>query len=182
MILPIFAYGQSVLKARASIIEKDHKGLNELIANMWDTMYNASGVGLAAPQVGHSIRLFIVDTKQTHEEEEGGLKQAFINPEIIKYNDIEEPYEEGCLSIPNIHADVFRPTQVHVKYMDENFEVQESSFLGMEARVIQHEFDHLEGVLFTELLGPLKRKRLSKKLEKIRKGIVKCNYKLKFAQ
>ena len=181
MILPIFAYGQPVLKKRATDIEPGVQDLSELIENMFETMYNAKGVGLAAPQIGQSIRLFIVDTKQMNEDDsDEGIKQAFINPVIVKDSGDNEKYEEGCLSIPDIQADVLRPSRIRLKYMDKDFQEQEGAFSGLEARVIQHEYDHLEGVLFVEKLGPLKRKRIEKKLDKIKKGQISARYKLKF--
>jgi peptide deformylase len=185
MILPIFAFGQPVLKKKAVVIKKGHSGLHELIENMFETMYNAKGVGLAAPQIGQSIRLFIVDTEQMGDEDDGdaeeGIKRAFINPVIVKDSGDEEKYEEGCLSIPDIQGDVIRPSRIKLKYINENFEEKEEAFSGLEARVIQHEYDHIEGVLFVEKLGPLKRKRIEKKLDKIKKGQVSAKYKMKFA-
>lgn len=182
MILPIFAYGQPVLKKRAVDFTLPDEELLKLIDDMWETMYHAKGVGLAAPQVGVSKRVFLVDTTQIHgdEGEEEGIKQAFINPEIINYSDDDSKYEEGCLSIPDINADVVRPDRVRIKYFDEAFNEKIETFEGYEARVIQHEYDHLEGVLFVEKLGPLKRKRFAKKLERIKRGEATAKYKLKF--
>ena len=183
MILPIYAYGQPVLKKRAIEIEEGYEGLHELISNMWDTMYNAQGVGLAAPQVGLSVRLFIIDTIQVMDEgnESDGLKKVFINAKKIEENGELWTYEEGCLSIPNIRGDVERKEVFKLKYFDENFNEQIETFEGINARVIQHEYDHIEGTLFTEKLKPLKKKLIKRKLEAIRKGNVKSDYRLKFA-
>ena len=180
MILPIYAFGQPVLKKIAKTIKKDYPDFKELLENMWETMYEAQGVGLAAPQIGRSIRLFLIDTTQTAEEEEKGIKRAFINAQKIEEGGDLWPYEEGCLSIPNIRGDVERPAQIKLRYQDENFKVHEEIFNGMEARVIQHEYDHLEGILFTELLKPIKRRFVRRKLENIKKGITDVDYKLKF--
>lgn len=182
MILPIYAYGQPVLKKRADNISPDYAELDDLIDNMFETMYNAKGVGLAGPQVGLSQRIFVVDTIQMYEEEEEeqGIKQVFINPTIILHGDDEDKYEEGCLSIPEINAEVVRPDRIRISYMNEKFEQIEEDFEGLEARVIQHEYDHLEGILFFEHLGPLKKKRLAKKLERIKRGEITAKYKLKY--
>ena len=178
MILPIYIYGQRVLKKVAKSIEKSHDGLDDLVKNMWETMYNAKGVGLAAPQVGRSIRLFIVDTTQLGEEEKEfkGIKAVFINAERIDETGEEWEYEEGCLSIPDIRGDVKRPEILHLRYLDENFNEKEESFEGINARVIQHEYDHIQGVLFTEHLKPLKKRRIKRKLDGMRQGIVEADY------
>jgi len=182
MILPIYALGQPVLKKVAEPITKDYEGLEELIKNMWKTMYNANGVGLAAPQIGKSIRLFLVDTVQTMEEgkEKEGVCRVFINAQKIEEGGDPWDYEEGCLSIPDVRADVRRPAQLKLKYMDENFEEKIEVFNGINARVIQHEYDHIDGILFTEYLKPLKRRLLKRRLENIKKGKVDCEYKMKF--
>ena len=184
MILPIYAYGQPVLKKRAGDIEASYPDLAELIENMWNTMYNAKGVGLAAPQIGLSIRLFVVDTIQLEDEEssEKGVKRVFINAEKIEEGGEEWPYEEGCLSIPNVRGDVERPAQIKLRWQDENFATHEQIFLGMNARVIQHEYDHIEGVLFTEKLKPIKRQLVRRKLENIKRGKVSAEYKMKFVR
>ncbi len=182
MILPIFAYGQPVLKKVAEDIDATYPNLQELIANMWDTMYNANGVGLAAPQVGLAIRLFVVDTTQLKEEDKAvnGIKKIFINAH--KVNEMGEPlaYEEGCLSIPDVRGDVDRPTVLRLRYLDENLIPQEETFTGINARVIQHEYDHIDGVLFIEHLKPIKKRLIRRKLEDIKKGKVKTDYKMKF--
>ncbi len=184
MILPIYAYGQAVLKKPALEIEKDSPDLQELIANMWETMHKAEGVGLAAPQIGQSIRLFIVDTSEAVEEEKGeeGIKMVFINPQKMEESGTPWIYEEGCLSIPDIRGDVERPPKLKLRYLDENFESHEAVFEGVNARVVQHEYDHLEGILFTELLKPIKKRLIKKKLEKIKKGDIEVAYRMKFTK
>ena len=183
MILPIYAYGQPVLKKVAQEIGADYPELRQLIADMKETMYHAEGVGLAAPQIGKSIRLFVVDVAPRMEEgkEDEGIKRVFINPKKIDESGEVWAYEEGCLSIPDIRGDVDRPARIRLRYLDENFEEHEEVFDGMNARVIQHEYDHLEGILFTELLKPLKRRLIKRRLEKIKKGKVDCTYRLRFA-
>lgn len=183
MILPIYAYGQPVLKRQGSEIDKDYPGLEDLIRDMWETMYHAHGVGLAAPQIGRSIRLFVVDTVQMEEEddEEKGIKQVFINAEILEETGPHWDYEEGCLSIPDIRGDVSRQETIRIRYQDEAFVEHEETFTGMNARVIQHEYDHIEGILFTELLKPLRKRRIQRKLDDIKKGKASANYRMKFA-
>lgn len=184
MILPIYALGQPVLKKLAKPIEADYEGLAELIENMWETMYNAHGVGLAAPQIGRSIRLFLVDSKQIMDEgkEDEGVKQVFINAEKIEEGGEPWDYEEGCLSIPDVRGDVERPAQVKLRFQDENFETHEKIFTGVNARVIQHEYDHIDGILFTELLRPIKRRLVKRRLENIKKGKFAVDYKMKLAR
>lgn len=190
MILPIVAYGDPVLKKEAVEIDKDYEGLKELIDNMWETMYNSNGVGLAAPQVGESIRLFIVDTSPFADEEDeepdpkaegcDGFKKVFINPIIEEETGEEWAFEEGCLSIPNVREDVYRKEKILVTYFDENFEFHEETFEGYKARVIQHEYDHVEGILFTDHLSPLKKRLLAKKLSNISKGEIDVHYRMRF--
>ena len=183
MILPIYALGQSVLKKVGKPIDKDYPELNTLLENMWETMYNAEGVGLAAPQIGLAIRIFLVDTAQLDDGEDtgkNGLKQAFINAQKIEEGGNLWDYEEGCLSIPDVRGDVKRPAQIKLRYQDENFETHEKVFTGMIARVIQHEYDHTEGILFTELLKPLKKRRVKRRLENIKKGKIETHYRMKF--
>lgn len=184
MILPIYAYGQPVLKKVGSEITPEYENLKELIENMWETMYNAKGIGLAAPQIGKSIRLFLVDTVQMEDEENDiqGIKQVFINAQILEERGEEASYEEGCLSIPDVRGDVDRLNTVVIKYMDENFEEHEKTFDGMAARVIQHEYDHIDGKLFTEKLLPLKRRLIKRKLEHIKKGKVRSDYRMRFVK
>ena len=183
MILPIYAYGQRVLKQVGKQIDKDYEQLESLIENMWETMYNAKGIGLAAPQIGLSIRLFLVDTKQIEgdEGEEGeGIKKVFINAEIMDFDGEELGYEEGCLSIPDIRGDVSRPDIVRIRYQDENFETFEEEYSGINARVIQHEYDHIDGKLFTEKLAPLRKRLIKRKLENIKKGKIRADYRMRF--
>jgi len=184
MILPVYAYGQSVLRKKAKPINKDYPQLSEVIENMWETMYKSEGVGLAAPQIGLSIRLFVIDTKQAMEEgkEDEGFKQVFINAEKIEESGETWIYEEGCLSIPDIRGDVERQGQLKIRFLDENFEEQERVFTDINARVVQHEYDHIEGILFTERLKPVKKKMIKRKLEKIRAGKIKVDYKMRFAK
>jgi peptide deformylase len=182
MILPIIAYGNPVLKKKAEDVEENYEELGELIANMWETMYNAQGVGLAAPQIGLSKRIFMVDTIQTMEKgrENEGVKKVFINPIMLSEEGELWAYEEGCLSIPNIRGDVDRQEEIRIMYRDENFVFQEESFSGINARVIQHEYDHLEGILFIDRIKPLKKRLLKRKLDGIKKGDVSVDYKMKF--
>lgn len=191
MILPIVAYGDPVLKKKAEDIDKDYPGLQTLIDDMFETMYNAQGVGIAAPQIGRSIRLFVVDGSPFAETEEGAkpdpkaegmedFKKVFINPEILEETGEEWSYNEGCLSIPNIREEVYRHEKIRISYYDENWQFHEESFEGYKARVIQHEYDHIEGILFTDHLSSLKRRLLNKKLTNISKGEVSIDYRMKF--
>jgi peptide deformylase len=194
MILPIVAYGDAVLKKEAEEITKDYPDLQVLIDNMFETMYAASGVGLAAPQIGKSIRLFVIDGSPFAEDDEDdddvdpdpravgmdGFKKVFINPIIEEETGEEWGFQEGCLSIPKIREEVYRHEKINVTYFDENFNKHSESFDGYAARIIQHEYDHIEGILFTDHLSPLKRKLLTKRLQNISKGEVKVDYKMKF--
>lgn len=182
MVLPIYAFGHPVLKKVGEDINTDYEGLSDLLDNMWETMYHADGVGLAAPQIGRAIRIFLVDTIQTMEEgeENKGIKIAFINARIVEESGEPWSYEEGCLSIPNIRGEVSRHESVTITWVDENWKEQKETFKGINARVIQHEYDHIEGHLFTEKLKPLKKKLISRKLEAIKKGNVKIHYRMKF--
>ncbi len=185
MILPIYAIGQPVLKKMGQPIDKDYPDLNELIENMWETMYNAEGVGLAAPQIGLAIRMFMIDTKQLDDGDgtgKNGMKQVFINAQKVEEGGKLWDYEEGCLSIPDIRGDVKRPAQIKLRYQDENFEEYEQVFTGMIARVIQHEYDHIDGILFTELLKPLKKRRVKRRIENIKKGDISPSYRMRFAK
>jgi len=184
MILPIFAYGQPVLKKKASDINSEYPDLTKLLGDMWETMYFAHGVGIAAPQVGLSIRLFIIDSIQIMDDDkkEEGIKKVFINAQVIEETGDLWPYEEGCLSIPDIRGDVERPQKVRIQYYDENFKKHDEIYEGINARVIQHEYDHIEGVLFVEKLKPLKKKLIQRRLGDIKSGKVKADYKLKFAR
>jgi peptide deformylase len=184
MILPIVAYGDPVLKKVAEEIDSDYPGLDKLIEDMYETMYSSKGVGLAAPQINKSIRLFIIDASPFADEypELEGWKRTFINPRILEEEGEEWDFNEGCLSIPGIREDVERKPELILEYEDENFELHEEKFDGIIARVIQHEYDHLEGILFTDHLSPLKKRLLKGKLTDISKGIVDVNYKMKFAK
>lgn len=184
MILPIFAYGQPVLKKKAADINSEYPDLDKLIADMWETMYFAHGVGIAAPQIGLSIRLFVIDSIQIMEDDkkEEGIKKVFINAQIIEETGDLWAYEEGCLSIPDIRGDVERTKKVRIQYYDENFVKHDEIYEGINARVIQHEYDHIDGVLFVEKLKPLKKKLIQRRLNDIKTGKVKADYKLKFAR
>ncbi|HET8810369.1 MAG TPA: peptide deformylase [Flavobacteriaceae bacterium] len=189
MILPIVAYGDPILKKKAKEIPQDYPNLNELIDNMWDTMYNAYGVGLAAPQVGLSLRLFVIDASpfaedeelsETEQEELKHFKKVFINPEIIDEQGDQWAFNEGCLSIPDIREDVFRQPEIAIEYFDENFNKHTEKFRGLAARVIQHEYDHIEGILFTDKLSSLKKRLIKGKLANIAKGNIKIDYRMRF--
>ncbi len=190
MILPIVAYGSPVLRKVCDDISPDYPGLDKLIADMWETMYNSNGVGLAAPQVNVPVRLFIMDSEQIFENQEDdekgeypdepGFKGVFINAHIIKLNGKEWAYNEGCLSIPKIREDVYRNEEVTIEFEDENFMVHTQSFIGLSARVILHEYDHIEGKLFIDHLKPLKRKLMKRKLDDISKGKITVDYRMVF--
>lgn len=189
MILPIIGYGDPVLRKMAVDISADYPELKSLIQNMYETMYHAYGVGLAAPQIGLAIRLFIVDTKpfseseDLSEEEQTALKnfkKTFINAKIIKEEGIDWGFNEGCLSIPEVREDVFRKEQITISYLNEDFEPQTEVYNGLIARVIQHEYDHIEGILFTDHLSTLKKTLIKKRLNNIMEGKVFPDYKMKF--
>jgi peptide deformylase len=182
MILPIVAYGDPVLRKEAEEIDQHYEGLADFIQNMWETMDNAEGVGLAAPQVGRAIRLFVVDASAFADEDPSlaDFKKVFINPEIIEEFGEEWLFNEGCLSIPGIREDVKRNAKLKINYLDENFKEHEEEFDGMAARIIQHEYDHIEGILFTDRISALRKRMVKKKMEDISKGEVKVGYKMKF--
>jgi len=191
MILPIVAYGDPVLKTECDEIDKNFEGLSELIEDMFETMYNANGVGLAAPQIDESIRLFIVDgspfgeDEELEEEERNMLmdfKKVFINAEIIEEKGKKWAFKEGCLSIPDIREDVLREPEITIEYDDENFVRKTEVYTGIAARVIQHEYDHIEGVLFTDHISSLKRRMLKGRLHDISTGNIQAKYKMKFPQ
>ncbi len=185
MILPIYAYGQPVLKQVGKEIDAQYPDLQTLITNMWETMYNAFGVGLAAPQIGLAIRLFVIDTTQIKDDlkkGEVGFKKVFINAQILEQSGKEWVYEEGCLSIPNIRGEVSRMENIKIRYYDENFVEHTETYNGINARVIQHEYDHIEGKLFTEKLKPLKRNLIQSKLKNMAEGKASADYKIKFAR
>ena len=189
MILPIVAYGDPILKKRASEISKSTPKLDETILNMYESMYGAHGVGLAAPQVGLSIRLFIVDTSPFADDEEYSVeeqeklkdfKRTFINAKIIEETGVEWSFNEGCLSIPNVREEVLRKPVIKVEYLDENFNMHTETFDGLIARVIQHEYDHIEGILFTDKVSTLKKRLLKGKLSNISKGKTSVDYRMRF--
>ena len=190
MILPIVAYGDPVLRMMGKDIDPDYPGLSKLIEDMWETMYASNGVGLAAPQINRPIRLFVVDSLQVIQgmdadekkeyPDDKGIKQVFINAHIRSLNGEDWPYNEGCLSIPKIREDVMRPEEVEIEYVDENFVSHVETFNGVTARVILHEYDHIEGKLFIDHLKPLKRKLLKGKLDDISKGKIRVDYRMSF--
>ncbi|MDH5599036.1 MAG: peptide deformylase [Cyclobacteriaceae bacterium] len=178
MIYPIVVYGDPVLKKRAVDIERDSLDIKTLSEDMFETMYAASGIGLAAPQIGKSIRFFVVDGTPMEDEELKDFKKIFINPEILEEFGDEWTFEEGCLSIPNIRENVQRPAKLRIRYLNEEWNEVEEEYDGMKARIIQHEYDHIEGILFTDHLPPLKKRLLKGKLQNISKGKVKADYRL----
>jgi peptide deformylase len=190
MILSIVAYGTPILRQVSKEIPPDYPDLSTLIADMWETMYSSNGVGLAAPQINRDIRLFLVDSRQIFDNlEEGekdkypdgpGIKQVFINAHVTAVDGEEWAYNEGCLSIPKIREDVFRSEEVTLEFEDENFETHTATFNGISARIILHEYDHIEGKLFIDYLKPLKRKLLKSKLDDITKGKINVDYKMSF--
>jgi peptide deformylase len=179
MIYPVTVFGDPVLRKKAEPITRNFKDLKEFIENMFDTMYNSDGVGLAAPQVGQPIRIFVLDTTTDEEDEPAGIVKAFINPEILEKTGDEWVMNEGCLSLPEIREDVLRPETVRIKYLDEDFNEHEEEYSGFTSRVIQHEYDHLDGIMFVDYLNPLKRRILKSKLTAISKGKVIPKYKIK---
>jgi peptide deformylase len=189
MILPIVAYGDTVLRKKGQEVNSEYPKLNELIDNMYETMYNAFGLGLAAPQIGLSIRLFIIDTSPlaedellTNEEinELEGFKRVFINARVIEEQGEEWTFSEGCLSIPNLREDVLRKPTIKIQYLDEKFESHIEEFNGLIARVIQHEYDHIEGILFTDKISNFKKRLIRGKLANISKGEINVDYKMRF--
>ncbi len=191
MILPIVAYGDSVLKKKGKEISEDYSKLSELLDNMFETMYNAHGVGLAAPQIGLSIRLFIVDATPFSEDEDlsdaeretlEGFKKVFVNPTMLEETGEEWAFCEGCLSIPEVREDVFRRDTIKIHYFDENFKEYTEVYSGLAARVIQHEYDHIEGILFTDKLSSLKKRLIKGKLTNISKGKINQEYRMRFSQ
>jgi peptide deformylase len=181
MILPIFVYGSPILRKVAVDIDKNYEGLETLIANMWDTMYLADGVGLAAPQIGKSIRLFVIDGSPLAEDEPTlkDFKRTFINAHITERSEEECLMAEGCLSLPNIREEINRPSKIRIQYYDENWQFHDEHFEGYRARIVQHEYDHTDGVMFVDRLSALKRKLLNGKLSGITKGKVDVKYKIK---
>lgn len=194
MILPIVAYGNPILRKVGHDIDEKYPNLDKLIEDMWETMYASNGVGLAAPQVGRDIRLFVMDSAQIFanmdekdREEENypdapGIKQVFINAKIIEEHGDDWSYNEGCLSIPKIREDIYRAEEVTLEYFDQDFKKHSNTFNGVTARIILHEYDHIDGKLFIDYLSPLKRKLLRRKLDDISKGNVRVDYKMSFSK
>ncbi len=189
MILPILAYGDPVLRKQTEEITPEHPKLDALLENMFETMYEAHGIGLAAPQIGEAIRLFIVDASPFKDDEDlseeeqnfvSTFKRVFINARIIEESGDEWVFNEGCLSIPDVREDVFRQPNIVIEYEDENFKKHKETFSGIVARIIQHEYDHIEGILFTDKLSPLKKRLIKGKLANISKGKVSIDYRMKF--
>jgi peptide deformylase len=190
MILQIVGYGDPVLRKVGENIPQDYPNLNDLIANMYDTMYNACGVGLAAPQIGLAVRLFVIDTEPFSDSDElsekeqdqlRGFKQTFINPKMLDEEGDEWSFNEGCLSIPDIREDVYRNEKITIEYFDENFIKKTEVYDGLIARVIQHEYDHIEGILFTDKISSLKKTLIKKKLQNIMDGKARPDYRMRFA-
>ncbi len=184
MVLPVYVYGMSVLRKIAQEIDEDYEGLNQLIEDMFETMQASDGVGLAAPQIGKSIRLFLVDASSMEEEEPDiqSFKKVFINPYIVDEQGDKWSFTEGCLSIPNIREDVSRLSKLRIEYYDLDWEFHEEEYDGIKARIIQHEYDHLNGKLFVDLINPLRRKLLAPRLKAISKGNVDIDYKIIFSK
>jgi peptide deformylase len=190
MILPIYGYGEPVLRKVADNITPEYPNLKDVLVNMYETMYNAGGVGLAAPQVGMPIRLFVIDAEPFHDSEDlkkeereqlKDFKRTFINAKIISEEGKEWAFNEGCLSIPDIREDVYRNEKITIEYCDEDFNKKTEVFEGLIARVIQHEYDHIEGILFVDKISPLKKTLIKKKLQNIMDGKIRPDYKMKFA-
>lgn len=179
MILPVTVYGDPVLRKKTEPITKEFPDLKGFVQNMFETMYNSDGVGLAAPQVGQAIRVFVLDTTHEDEDEPAGIRKAFINPVILEKSGDEWVMNEGCLSVPEIREDVLRPETVKIKYVDEDFVEHTEEYSGFTSRVIQHEYDHLEGIMFVDYLNPLKKRLLKSKLTAISKGKVLPKYKIR---
>ncbi len=191
MILPIVAYGDPVLRKVAKDLDKEYPKLEELIENMWETMYNANGVGLAAPQIGLPIRMFLVDTSPFSDDEDlskevqealNGFKKVFINAKIEREEGDEWAFNEGCLSIPDVREDVKRKETITISYLDANFKMKRETYDGLLARVIQHEYDHIEGILFTDKLSSLKKRLLKARLKNIAQGKVPVDYRMRFPE
>jgi peptide deformylase len=189
MILPIVAYGDPVLRKVGTDIDKEYPGLSTLIDNMWETMYHAHGVGLAAPQIGLSIRIFMVDAMPFSDDEDltaqeqiqlKDFKRVFINAKILEETGKEWAFNEGCLSIPDVREDVVRKDTIKIRFLDENFKSHEETYNGLLARVIQHEYDHIEGILFTDKLSSLKKRLMKSRLANISKGKINVDYRMRF--
>lgn len=192
MILPIYAYGHSVLKQKAKPIDRSFPKLNKLIDDMWETMEGSNGIGLAAPQIGKSLQLFVVDTKSLYNSDSDSeefkdtylrdFRQVFINPTILNESGELFTFTEGCLSIPDVREDVVRNSEIEIEYFDQNFNKYKKKFDGLIARVVQHEYDHIQGILFTDLLSSFKKRILKGKLKNIAKGNCQVDYLMKFSK
>lgn len=184
MIYPVYIYGSPVLRKVAQDITPDYPNLKQLVSDMFETMYQSDGIGLAAPQIGLSIRLFVIDGSALEEDDPTlkGFKKAFINAQIVERFEEKVRYSEGCLSIPNLHEEVERESKIRIKYVDENFQPHEEVYEGMAARIIQHEYDHLDGILFTDRLSTIRKQLLKSKLTAIAKGKFSADYKYKIAK
>ncbi|MFO8235286.1 MAG: peptide deformylase [Bacteroidales bacterium] len=184
MILPIYVYGSPVLRKITEEVSKDDNKIYSFIDDLWETMKRSDGIGLAAPQVGKSARIFVIDGTPLEEDDPGlkDFKKVFINPEITYHNEVEKTFEEGCLSIPDIRDEVVRPEKIRIQYYDRNFNFHDEEYGGIAARIIQHEYDHLDGILFTDRIAPLKKRLLRGKLNAIAKGKFNVNYKVKVAK
>ena len=189
MIRPIVAYGATVLKKKSENISEEYPNLSKLIEDMWETMYASKGVGLAAPQIGLSVRIFVIDTKPFSSDDELDpaeaktlefFKKVFINPQIIKEEGDSWSFNEGCLSIPDVREDVNRKEKITIQYRDEKFKLHTQILDGLAARVVQHEYDHIEGILFTDHLSSLKKRLIKNKLTSISKGLITVDYPMKF--
>jgi peptide deformylase len=180
MIYPIVAYGDPVLKKKASEVPRDYPNLTQLIADMYETMYNAHGVGLAAPQIGLSLRLFVTDGSPFEEEEVKDFKQVFMNAKILEEDGEAWKFNEGCLSIPQVREDISRLETIRIQYYDENWNLKVENFDGLAARIIQHEYDHTEGILFVDKISPLRKRLIKNRLLDISKGKVEADYRMKF--
>ncbi len=185
MVYPIYVYGTSVLRKRAKDIPRDFEGLGEFIDNMFETMKVSEGIGLAAPQVGKSLRLFVIDATEMEDEEGEGLadfKKAFVNPEIVEETGDRWSFNEGCLSIPSIREEVEREERIRIRYYDRDWNFHDEVYTGIKARIIQHEFDHLEGILFVDKINPLRRRLINGKLQAIARGKIDTDYKIVFSK
>jgi len=181
MVYPVFIYGSPVLRKKTLEINKDYPGLKGFIEDLFETMYVSDGLGLAAPQIGKSLRVFVLDGAPLAEDDPSlnDFKKVLINPEIIEKDGEEIAFNEGCLSIPNIREDVLRPAKIRITYYDEDFKFHDEYYEGLKARIIQHEYDHLEGILFVDLIAPIRKKLLKGKLSAISKGKFEAKYKVK---
>ena len=184
MVYPIYIYGSPILRAQTKEVERDHPELAKLVEDMFETMYESAGVGLAAPQIGKDLRIFVVDVSPFGEYDPHAkdYRRAFINPEIYESSEEEVLMNEGCLSLPGLHEDVYRPEKIKIRYLDENFAEHDEELDGWRARAVQHEFDHIEGVVFTDHLSPLRKTLLKNKLSGMSKGKYSASYRTKLTK